>query len=319
MSAMCKGLALTVFCLMALGCGDDSGEDGTAPDVVAGSGGQASGGTGGRGNAGSPGTGGTTARRLDCTGEFGNPALALQGTDEDRPVSVSISHDELELFYVMDHKSTAEERYMVTRRSSITEPFPAGSPVEELNALCPANEWKTMDVTDDGLRAYVGCGGTEALPQIVFTARRSSRSAPFQLDDEPVLTKAGQSVSVASNELMAFTSGLPLNSAPLVFTRSSPGEPFGAGLPIPGFETAQNVTTPDISSDGLHLYVNASGDVAAASRARLSDPFGAMVPVVQHSDPDVILGSPAITIDCRALYYVEASNTSPWRVLVVRR
>jgi hypothetical protein len=87
------------------------------------------------------------------------------------------------------------------------------------------------------------------------------------------------------------------------------------------------LNTPELSADGRFLFGAWQPDdsdvmhIVTAQRASDGVQFGTPVPVLSSEAPSVV-GSAAISADCRSLYYVhvEQAGTAPrYRVLVVTR
>jgi hypothetical protein len=316
-------VALLLALLLSAGCGSDGGGANPATDQGGhSSGGDGSGGAsgtggasggGGSGTAGDAGTGGGATQPVGCIGDFGAPELVLSATTR-KLGSVSVTADELELFYVEQSGLGMPEVYKSSRRGSINEQFVAGVPIAELNEQC-AEPNRSIDVTDDGLRAYIGCAADALGPETIYVAERANRTAPFQVRSGAVAT-SGRGWSIGGNELTAVSSGVPFGEPPLLFTRSAITATFGAGSGIPGLSDVA-WSSPDVSNDGLSLFAAAAGELVTAKRSATDQPFatGSALPF-----PSSTYGSPNITRDCRSLYYLEVSeDLSVWHVQVRRR
>lgn len=232
----------------------------------------------------------------DCSGVFGPPELVIEF--DGNKLGPAVTGDELELYYA-ETVSGVGTRFMRSVRSSRSEPFLPGSPVDELTALC-ANESSTLytlDLSHDGLRAYVTCGPIGS-PNPVYFAERADRSSPFQA--RGTRGQAGTSVVVDPTELTLYSSGLD-RGVPLMATRASLDEPFGVLSEVPGF-SGRVLLSPDISPDGLALYGAQSNRLGVATRPSTSLPFDVFAELEQGSL--TAAGAPEISADCRTLYFL---------------
>lgn len=299
--------AVLSFVVLGSGCsGDDTsgtgGAGGGTNDTGAGGTG-ATAGTGG--NSGTPGG-------VDCSGSFGGAAVVLD--DGARVATPSITADELVLFYTRG--DSGGERFYVSQRASVSEAFPVGASVPELDAACQTTDDRSLDVSGDGLTAYVSCypPGTLAEPTTLYVLTRASQTEPFGSASE-----AGSmtpSSSVEEDGLSAVWSGEASPSTRLA-TRTSTTESFGNDTALPGLETT-NVHAPDLSPDGLAVYggidVEGIRTLAASTRASTSEPFRA--PEVLSGLISTLLGSgaPDLSADCRSLYFVGVDAQGMYRI-----
>lgn len=291
----------------------DSGGDAPASGGSSGAGGSSvTGGSGGSSGSGGSGGGGT----LNCEGTFGPPRLLLDAGSTSL-ASPTLGADELELFYVTYDTGGANRRIRRSMRASRTDGFPLGNEVPELNALCsdPA-ESAALDLTADGLRAYVSCADTTVLGRMLL-ARRTSKTTAFAAIGS-VASEIGGSAAVNATELTVYSTGADL-ATPLVATRASTAEPFGTPAPVPGL-TGVELVAPDPSGDELVLFGGLGGrQLTVARRSSLNEPFGAPVDISVPLDAS---GAPHVTADCRRVYFVgitPADAGSTWGIYVIER
>jgi hypothetical protein len=318
------------YCLLAA-CGDGGSTVGASrggSSGSAGAGGFATGGVGGNaggstagGSSGVAGSGGSIP--VGSCGPFGAPVLVF--TSPNVLSSVSITGDELELFYYLGTSA------LVRKRASAAEPFAEGVEVPELSAVCAASTTgPAFDITEDGLRMYIDC---EDGPTPLFLATRSDRSSPFSVGAEPVGTTE-TSINVSADELTVYTVTTETqNWQAKMAVRASTAEPFGAEVPLPG------ITVPfrqaEISRDGLSLFGIVERDdgnfvppqwrLAVATRQAPSGPFSA--PTTSGlPDPTITATirsdyTPTLNGSCTALYFMRLSNPPDIEtaIYVVRR
>lgn len=322
----CHLRALGTFCasLAALsGCGgtDHNEAEATAGSNTAVSGasssqaGQGGTDTSGGGQAGSSasgsasaGTSGGAAQPADCSGTFAAPAPGLTEDAKAKLASPALSPDALTLFYTrtLDGQIT----FRTSTRSSLTAVFPAGTAIPELDAACQAAEGRSVDLSADGLHAYVACYSATAEPvgsATLSVAERASLTAPFSVPGDKVQVGAGAAIS--KDELSLFTSSdvNPGFKPPRLFARTSVAEPFGAGAAIPGLEEI-NLTAPDPAPDGTTLYGGLMGNVVVTTRASASAPFAAPTVLFAPADATQQLGAPEVSQDCRRLFFVRQTS-----------
>jgi hypothetical protein len=281
------------------GNGGDGG--GTATGGAIGNAGAA--GESGDGSGGGSGGRGGSPASIDCSGSFGEPHLVFD-PESDQFFSPTLTANELELVYAAGDGGTL--RYYRSKRSSKAEEFAPGpgEPLPELDAACVPSDSRTIDLTSDGLRAYLVCYGAEnPNSNELRIAARATLDAPFVLDPKGY-GSVGPSAGVAPGELTLYSSSLQPGTMPaLAFERTATSEPFGDGIAIPGLEDVL-LLTPDMSADGLSLFGNVMGAIVVATRLDTHDSF---------SLTDSVIAAPAswisatISEDCRSLYAVRQS------------
>jgi hypothetical protein len=313
--------AICMWMLAVAGCSSDdeprvtTGVRDGGEDSAASGGGAGTGGSGG--GAGSGGSGAT----LDCEGTFGPPRLLLDAGAA-HLASPTLPADELELFYVTYDADGTNRRILRSTRASRAETFPLASEVAELNALCtdPA-ERAAIDLSADGLRAYVSCADV-TLGRMLL-AQRSSKTAPFVAAGS-ASTAIGSSAAVNATELVVYSSSGESDAGfvfttPLMAMRNSTAEPFGTPVPVPGL-TGIPLVAPDPSPDELSLFGGFEGrQLTVARRNTSSEPFGAPVDITVALSAS---GAPHISVDCRRLYFIGIATPdagSTWGIYVIER
>ncbi|HLV19343.1 MAG TPA: hypothetical protein VKZ49_00620 [Polyangiaceae bacterium] len=328
---------LTTLLYLTTACGDDSAPDapgsGGSGATGGGSGGTAaaaSGGSGGSGAGSSGGTGGSTpasggsgasgGSSSGCEGEFGPAETILEATGF-YIASPSVTGDQLELFYVEEVIGVRQSTVKVLRRESGAEPFGAAETVQELS-VCAAYEGQTLDVSGDGLRMYFTCHADELATAPLRRAVRPDRSSPFVIDPEP-LGSVGVSIDLSSDELTALSATDGAGAAPRMYTRASATEGFGAGQAIPGIDVG--LINPELSGDGLSLLGALPGDdyfyhLAIARRSAITEPFSGLTGEGLPTPPAAIsYASPALSTDCRSLYFVRIDASGNFTLHVAKR
>lgn len=319
---------LGTLSLGTLCCGPDQGQADGGPGAsgagAAQGGGAGTGsGTGGQGGSGA-GLGGTAAGgssgaaggngAVECTGAFGPPELLF--SDEDTG-SLSVTADELELFY--SSASGAKIRTRQVRGEAFGEP----TTLDQLANACEADKTiVTLDVSEDGLRLYFTCSSYDTVghaEEPLMLAERESRSAEFDVADEPV-GFVTSSFGVSADELVVYSLQLDIDTVSgqtTMWERSSTDDPFGGPSAVPGI-TVQ-FAHPDESKDGLALYGALRPDYRLAVASRRSAGAGFSAPVTDGL-PSPPMGqrdaSPAISADCRTLYFTRLPSASSTTSLI---
>ena len=308
------------------GSGGGSGETGAAGDPGSGgTSGSSSGGTSGSGGSGGHGGGAGTSGSAgtpmaDCTGTFGDPTLVMDGAGM-RLGSLTLRADELELIYEdrpMDE--TAPHHYRRSLRASKDELFPPGEELAVLDAACDDPTWtRSGDLSNDGLRLYFACYETLAAePQPIRVARRKTLDAPFVLDEATYGTSRS-GIAIDSDELMIVTSP-SVEAGPLyAHTRATTSDVFGPELTLVGLD---GLLTPDLSSDGQHLFASRYTDVnrnSLVTADRTGPTTFSTALTIRQLDEVEVVGSPSISADCRSLYYVSVVAGPEFSIMVLRR
>jgi hypothetical protein len=243
-----------------------------------------------------------------------------------QPNSLSVTGDELELFYVIDDTGglPSSRRVVVRRRASTNEAFGQREEVDELVALCGDTQvTASLDVTLDGLRMYLNCQEPDYSTELgpLRFAERSSRTAAWVVATEPI-GMVQLSIGVSQDELTLFSS--PATPGPSsMFRRLSLVESFGEAEPIPGLDMV--FTNLEPTSGGLQLYgavptENLLSQLGIASRSSTADPFGTPavdglpLPVAEMRD-----ASPAVGAGCERLYFLRVPSAGDWTVMMTRR
>ncbi|HEX5098888.1 MAG TPA: hypothetical protein VFV94_05285, partial [Polyangiaceae bacterium] len=279
-------------------------------------------GTGGASTGGSSGMSGTAGTPApDCTGTFGEPTLVMDGAGE-RLGGLTLSADELELIYEASPMDAAAEHHF--RRSTRERKDDVFLPGDELTMLDDACLTPTLvrsgELSNDGLRFYFGCyQGLTDEPQPVRIARRKALDAEFVLDSEELGTSLS-GLALDADELMIVTSPATKGGPLFARTRALASDVFGPEITLIGLD---GLITPDLSSDGQHLFASRYTDVNQNSlvTAERTGPltFSTALTIRQLEDPVLLVGSPAISADCRSLYYVNVTTDREYSVMVMRR
>jgi hypothetical protein len=269
-------------------------------------------GTGGAATGGNSSRGGSAAV---CEGTFGaSQTLFSFGTNV--ASSLSVTADELELFYVDVRTSSDSHDISVLKRSSKSAAFSGPTVVSELQAACAAEDYPALDVSDDGLRIYFTCLDG---PAPLRFATRASRSAAWVVDADPIGT-VGDSITVSGDELTAVgVRDLGSSPRPDAYTRATPEGSFGAASAVTGVD--ESFVNPDLSFDGSILFgvVNPSGSAARIAFVSLDDALDATAAPSTAGMPEPPPGStagavsdytPTLTPDCRSIYFLRSALPS---------
>lgn len=289
------------------GAGGAASQAGTSP---AGGNGTTAGGGGIPSVAGSNAAGSHQAGAgpLDCSGTFGTPEVALPRETGIVLGSPTLSPDGLELIYARKPQGQIEFRRSL--RTSPQAAFPLGSPLPSLDAACQPEEDRSVDLSRDGLRAYVACYSateTPVGPATLHVAERASLAQDFTM--RPGSSMIGPSAAISADELTLYSaSNLDPGTYPSrQYTRRTPSDAFGDAADIPGLELV-NITAPEPSPDGLSLYAGLRGELVVSTRPSLDQPF--VAPTVLFSPAASVeqLGAPEVAHDCRSLYYLSQTS-----------
>jgi hypothetical protein len=250
---------------------------------------------------------------VQCSGAFG-PAV-LVSDDPGPAVSPAIVGDELEIFYLRG--PSLSEEIVSARRPSIDAPFPVATRDDALMSVCA--DWggaQGIDVTPDGLRAYLTCRSSGGPSPPLRLASRSTRTSAFSGRRD--VGRVGLSPSIDGSELRVYAYDSQSSKArPVVAARASTAESFADPQPVPGLESS-DLIAPGVSHDDLVLFGAIDPKrIAQASRASPLDPFGPLVDIPVNADLDA-WGSVDPTQDCRALYLVGVKSGAQ-RLYVMRR
>ncbi|MCA9623415.1 MAG: hypothetical protein KC731_30550 [Myxococcales bacterium] len=305
-------------CNAIFGVGDLS-FDGSGGSPSAGGGGVAPsvGGAGGSGGAGGGGGGGGGGVVIDCSGAFGMPELVVDSNDS--LSSPSITGDELAIYYLRSLSNGSE--VVRASRAEAMGAFVEDVVVQELtNACLGFGPLTGMDVTPDESAAYLSCG--EPLSPDAQVVRYRAEGDLWQLDE--VIGAMGTSPAIRDDGLVLYAA----TDDPVVATRRSVLEPFGAPQVVPGLENS-GLTTPGPSPDGLELFgtmtvMGVGTRLGVATRPDPGAPFGMPEPVdVPEVAGTTLTGSGDVSADCRRLYYVGVvamgGGTSQSGIYVIER
>jgi len=194
--------------------------------------------------------------------------------------------------------------------------------------LCTAAQTMFIDVSEDGLRLYLSCANTvvDMTTAPLRRASRSNRTSPFMLDTAPIGMVA-RSFSLSADELTAFASPLAIDDPgeDFVYKRTAVTDSFGPGERLPGIPAS--FRNPEPTRDGLQLFgalAEPTTSLAFATRASVSAPLSTPDKTGLPTQPDgaIAVGSPAITADCRTLFFVGVrmnGTALEWGVFAARR
>jgi hypothetical protein len=273
------------------------------------------GGTNGGTTSGGATTGGTNGVVRSCTGQFGTPKLAFTEGESFAVNGVSVTSDELEVYYSQGSRVAPNAEQVVRRtRTSVDAAFGAVEPLPALANVCDVDKRVNPDIADDGLTLYVTCtvvvptGQDEGFSPL-RVAHRPDRKSPFTLEAQPA-GSVFSSASLSADELTAYTDGQIYNTPPQMFTRASKTAQFGPNAAVPGITTGFN--SPDIASDGLTIFGSARPDVGTLQlvrATRTSQTAAFETPLPLELELKGTFGAPNITPDC-ALYFVYIADGS---------
>ncbi|HEY3499955.1 MAG TPA: hypothetical protein VGK73_34935, partial [Polyangiaceae bacterium] len=281
------------------------------------------GGSGGSGQAGSAGSSATTG----CTGDFGTPVLLFSGASNAIPQSLSVTGDDLELYY--QENRTETQHLFVRKRTSRDASF--GAPTELSPALfdwCPTPvTTPNIDVSDDGLRLYITCNpdmtdaGALYPPGPIRLATRPDRNTDFALLPDTLGT-AWMSVSVSPDELTVVSTDLADIEQPktMLGVRASRDLPFDPAIEVTGDDDP--FRHPELVGDAFTLFGSWENNgtyparIAVRTRPVLEPRFGASEPAgvpVPAEMPMVTVSdlTPTLSADCRSLYFLRMTQTDP--------
>lgn len=242
---------------------------------------------------------------VDCRGALQNRTIELLAPPEATLASPTAAPGELELFYVQ-YDQPYEGHFRRALRPDRNTEFTNTESLPELDAACARPDYRSIELSPDGLRAYVLCFATldDGADGVLRVADRARAGERFTLRATEY-GRVGASPAVTPDELTLYTS-YPAGAGegpPFTYTRASTDEPFSAGTPAPGLEGSE-MASPDPSPDGLSLFGGVSTSITLATRARVTDEFGAPIPVLSPADGTQLLGAPDLTANCRSLYFV---------------
>jgi hypothetical protein len=274
------------------------------------------------GGAGTSGSGGGTSES-GCAGVFGTPVFEFSGSLEAIPQSLSITGDDLELFY--EEYRIETNHIFVRKRATRNERFgPATELSPELISFCPdPTTAPSVDVSNDGLRLYLTCipdslDGTPVPAGPLRMAERASRSAEFALLPDPI-GLAWTSISVSPDELSLLTSDLSSLESTVTFIarRATRSEPFGTPERLNSIDG--DFWHPEFALDSQHVFgavqPNGIGHLVAITRGDGLDSFSRpkteglpVAPVVAAPTTNSLL-TPTLSADCRSIYYLQLKHT----------
>lgn len=269
----------------------------------------------------------------DCSGDFGEPEVLFEDPGW-MSQALAPSANGLEFYYArlavdrsLDDSGT---RLPTLRtRSSIDSDFGEPSILSHLATACeeakPGAGLATLDLSYDGKRLYLGCstydfGPNENGPLLLF--ERAETGKDFNLAPTNV-GQVGISLGLTRDELTAFGTSLdPSIEEVVLYQRSSIYSPFGRAEIAPGSIELEN---PEPSATGRELW----GTMVVAGTTARQIAVTAWNAETREYEPPTSAGfvppgdatdaSPALSGDCRSLYFARFSKGSALSQVVVAR
>lgn len=245
-----------------------------------------------------------------CGGTFGPGVLVFDGVS--RALGPAVTGDELELFFFDEVGEVG-----LATRARTSDPFTTYRMVPELSALCGGSTVTGVDVSEDGLRAYVACSVVG-----LVQAHRSSRDAGAAFVQDAVVATTASTPAVVQDELELYDQMLGQVTRA---TRSSTSSPFSAPVPLTGLAGVGDTSSPDLSPDGLTLYVSlttppgsSTRQLVSFTRASTSAEFSASTQSFLGIESSTNSGSPEVTASCRSMYFAQLDGSAV-RVYVSHR
>jgi hypothetical protein len=258
----------------------------------------------------------------DCSGVFNEPVVAFEDPGWISQALTPAANG-LEFFYarlaVDQTLDTSGKRLLSLRtRPTIDSDFGEAVILTELLSLCEdarmGTELAALDLSYDGLRLYVGCstfihaaGSTGPLLML----ERKEIGAAFE-PPAVVVGEVGISVGITRDELTAYGTSLDPSVAGVVwYKRKSVDDAFGPPEVAPG---SVGLFNPEPAPDGLELWgaMNTPGvSTRQLAMSRWNDEmeiYEKPTNVVASPPPDHSDYSPALTSDCRTLYFARYSD-----------
>ena len=237
-----------------------------------------------------------SASRTSIDEQFSTPSLddfALINAPSGNAARATLSTDGLEIYYAQEVPAGPEvpfsafvDKVFYSSRATTSDPWPAGQPLSDLDAL--RHNLRPQHLSDDGLRLYLSAAdavapGTPGIlhPWDLFVAERASAEDGFALDDVQVLTSlnsefADIEISLSDDELTAIlTSTRPggTGSNDLWYAvRDSIADPFEAPLPLDSANTASVDRRGLINGNTLYFQSDRSGNEEIYSGTLLFEP-----------------------------------------------
>lgn len=269
----------------------------------------------------------------DCSGTFAEPEVVFEEIGWIAQ-ALTPSADGLEFFYArlaVDPSLDDSGTRLPSLRTRATVDSPFGEPVvlwtltEACESVRPGTELAALDLSHDGLRLYMGCSdflsreGTSG-PLLVF--EREESGAPFERSPR-VIGEVGISLGLTRDELMAFGTSLdPGLEGVLWYERDSIRESFS-----PAQLAGVAMSNPEPAPDGQVLWGvvpvvgTSSSEVAFSAWNRGDRRYEAPVPAGFSPPTGASDVSPALTGDCRSLYFSRYSYSpqTSSKVMIARR
>ena len=244
---------------------------------------------------------------------FHDPKTVMTAPVGDAIGSIVLSEDQRELFFAhrVGGAAGGQWNYRRALRASPSDTFPMGTVVPELDAACAVSDERGLDLSLDGLRAYLHCDSADSSAfGLVYLAERATSSASFVLSSGNLGT-TGYGIGLSADELGLYTGddqSVPSRmQSPKFYTRSNRSSPFAAPQPIAGLEET-GVVAPFVTSDGLTLVASQRGLLVAAHRQSTSTAFGPLETLFTPADADTWHSSPVLSRDCSSVAYLEVKT-----------
>ena len=204
----------------------------------------------------------------------------------------------------------------------------APQPLSELNSSANGDDDPTL--TGDMLEIFFDSSRPPASGGDIFTARRSSVSAPFgavTIVAELASARDDTTPDVSSDGLtMYFSSDRATSGNRDIYRTTRPDRSSSWTAPVP--VTELNTPTDDggviETADGLQIYfsserVGANGSIYVASRTARGQPWGVPAPVQGLSDPLRIEDQHWINADATIAYFTAREGAAASEVMMASR
>lgn len=241
------------------------------------------------------------------TGAWGTPQLLGETATGSEERGVSISSDELTLYFESNRAGGQMRSPWVTTRATRADAFGTPTLIAELDSAADDGD---LSISGDDLTLYFSSkrSGTDD----IYFATRPNVGATWV--DQGVIPITGDP-STARVGPHASPDGLTLyyvgNLDIQVATRATTADTWTWVRELTELNAPQSEAFPSVSADGLEIffqsYRSGPGMIYTASRASTSDVWSAPVQLPELIGSGTGAGSPSLTADGRTLYYDIAS------------